>query len=134
MSMSAEHMSKFAAPHRQWRCLHMNEKFSSEMKNHQKNARNKTSSLKWHGKFGRVSLSHTFYVLLVERFWFISHVLKKMRYNKGWTLTFQSTECGWLMATKWWRIRWILSRISVIIQSMSDTSHCQCQCQWPFFW
>ena len=29
MTMSAEHMSKFAAIHRQWRRLHMSDKLSS---------------------------------------------------------------------------------------------------------
>ena len=33
IAMSAEHGWKFAALHRQWRCLHMSEKFSSGMKN-----------------------------------------------------------------------------------------------------
>ena len=33
MSMSAVHMSKFAALNRQWWRLHMSEKFSSGMKN-----------------------------------------------------------------------------------------------------
>ena len=43
MAMNAEHRSKFAAFHRQWRCLHMSKTFSSVTKtpNKQRNM-NKT--------------------------------------------------------------------------------------------
>ena len=33
MAMSAEHISKFAAPHQQWQRPYMSEKFSSGTKN-----------------------------------------------------------------------------------------------------